>query len=329
MSEPIDAVFTWVDGNNPAWLAKKARVMANEPRYSMPRHADVAKRYQECNELYYSIHLMRQNAPWIRNIFLVTDDQRPPWLDEATAGRLNVTVVDHKEIFVDHLDKLPTFNSQSIETMIVNIPQLAERFIYANDDMMIVRPVKPIDFFRGDQLIIRGRWGFKNELVNKILRRLTRGYSRRGYIGRRAGCETLPGQLRYVNLAHTPHGLFKSDFRQAFSPARTEQNISYRVRGVEQLYPIEVVANQARARRKAIRRNGDWEYLLAPDLMRIDRLDTYINNRNTIKFLCLNDLPELEACKIKRVRRDLGLLAQVGHNDTTGNCMSARSIIHE
>jgi len=44
-------------------------------------------------------------------------------------------------------EQLPTFNSLAIETMLWRIEGLADRFLYFNDDMMPVGPVKPADFF--------------------------------------------------------------------------------------------------------------------------------------------------------------------------------------
>ena len=54
--------------------------------------------------------------------------------------------------FVRHEDfipsqYLPTFNSHSIELNLHRITDLAERFVFFNDDTFVVAPVKPTDFF--------------------------------------------------------------------------------------------------------------------------------------------------------------------------------------
>jgi hypothetical protein len=82
-------------------------------------------------------------APWIRRVFLVTDDQLPAWLD---ADHPDVTVVSHREIF-GVAGRLPTFNSQAIESRLHLIPGLAEHFLYLNDDVLLGRPVSPGLFF--------------------------------------------------------------------------------------------------------------------------------------------------------------------------------------
>ena len=94
------------------------------------------------DELKYSLRSVEMYAPWIRKIFIVTDEQMPEWLDTSNP---QVRVVDLKEIMPPHC--LPCFNSSLIEKFIYKIPGLAEKFIYANDDMFINRKVTATDFF--------------------------------------------------------------------------------------------------------------------------------------------------------------------------------------
>jgi len=82
-------------------------------------------------------------APWIRRIFLVTDQQRPDWLD-SNASR--VTVVDHRDIFADN-SVLPTFNSRAIGSQLHRIDGLSQRYLVMNDDVLVNRAVTPYDFF--------------------------------------------------------------------------------------------------------------------------------------------------------------------------------------
>ena len=63
---------------------------------------------------------------------------------------------------------LPTFNSYAIETMLWRIEGLADRFLYFNDDMMLVGPVEPTDFFSNEGKVkLRGRWSNWNEQLEK------------------------------------------------------------------------------------------------------------------------------------------------------------------
>ncbi|WP_460497803.1 stealth family protein [Glycomyces tarimensis] len=141
---PIDVVFTWVDGADHAWLRRRAEAEQS------PYHAESCNdsRFIDREELRYSLRSIHLNAPWIRNVYLVTDAQRPHWLDAEAPG---ITVVDHAELF-DDPDCLPTFNSHAIETQLHRIEGLSEHFLYFNDDMFLGRPVGPQSFFEPNGL---------------------------------------------------------------------------------------------------------------------------------------------------------------------------------
>ncbi|MGW0700662.1 stealth family protein [Streptomyces sp. NPDC002867] len=139
ISFPVDAVYTWVDGQDPAWQQRKAT--AKGEAYHAESASDA--RFISRDELRYSIRSLHLFAPWIRTVYVVTDDQVPAWLREDVPG---IRVVSHREIFRDPAD-LPTFNSHSIESQLHHIDGLAEHFLYFNDDMFIGRPVAPHAFF--------------------------------------------------------------------------------------------------------------------------------------------------------------------------------------
>lgn len=140
---PIDIVFTWVDNNDPCWL-KKYREHCNIIIPAEGAYSKDMARFSNHNELYYALKSVRLNVSWVRNIFIVTDAQRPRWLDDFD----NVTIIDHKEIIPERY--LPTFNSHVIEAHLHKIPGLAEDFIYFNDDVFVVRPLPAGHFFRSN-----------------------------------------------------------------------------------------------------------------------------------------------------------------------------------
>ncbi len=53
--------------------------------------------------------------------------------------------MDHREILP--ADALPTFNSHAIESALHKVPDLAEHFVYLNDDFFLGRPLGPESFF--------------------------------------------------------------------------------------------------------------------------------------------------------------------------------------
>ncbi|HWH01404.1 MAG TPA: Stealth CR1 domain-containing protein [Pilimelia sp.] len=139
---PIDIVYTWVDGADPAWLARRAAVLGTGGR-ELDQDAIAAARYRSRDELRHSLRSLELFAPWVRRIWIVTDRQRPGWLDP---DHPRVRVVDHTEIFTDPA-ALPTFNSHAIESQLHHIDGLAEHFLYFNDDVFLGRPIPPDLFF--------------------------------------------------------------------------------------------------------------------------------------------------------------------------------------
>uniref|UniRef100_A0A667ZDA9 N-acetylglucosamine-1-phosphotransferase subunits alpha/beta n=1 Tax=Myripristis murdjan TaxID=586833 RepID=A0A667ZDA9_9TELE len=102
-----------------------------------------ASRFEDNEELRYSLRSVERHAPWVRHIFIVTNGQIPSWLNLDNS---RVTVVTHQDIFLNH-SHLPTFSSPAIETHIHRIPGLSQKFIYLNDDVMFGKDVWPDDFF--------------------------------------------------------------------------------------------------------------------------------------------------------------------------------------
>jgi hypothetical protein len=146
---PVDVVFTWVENtkshasNRRYWLEKTKK----GPAVSSDNEIN---RYGNHDELRYSIRSIYQFMPWVRCIFVIVDsEQFPKWLSETSASAtIPVCIVPHSLLFGSQFQQdLPTFNSQSIECHLHRIPQLAEQFIYFNDDMFAGAFVSWTDFF--------------------------------------------------------------------------------------------------------------------------------------------------------------------------------------
>ncbi|MDS1271936.1 Stealth CR1 domain-containing protein [Lipingzhangella sp. LS1_29] len=142
---PIDLVYTWVDGSDPEWAARRDAYL-RERGEALHRIAASATRYESRDELKYSLRSVEMFAPFVRTIHIVTDGQVPDWLDTEHE---RVHLVDHRDIFPS-LDVLPVFSSRAIETRIHHIPGLSEHYIYLNDDMMFGRYVAPDTFFHAN-----------------------------------------------------------------------------------------------------------------------------------------------------------------------------------
>ncbi|XP_070534877.1 N-acetylglucosamine-1-phosphotransferase subunits alpha/beta-like isoform X2 [Ptychodera flava] len=102
-----------------------------------------ANRFEDNEELRYSLRSVERNAPWVRHIYIVTNGQIPSWLN---LDNPRLTVITHEDIFTNK-SHLPTFASPAIESHIHKIPGLSQKFIYLNDDVMFGKPVWPDDFY--------------------------------------------------------------------------------------------------------------------------------------------------------------------------------------
>ena len=135
----IDIVFSWVDGASIEWQRARAKRMES---YVVGEGDSAEARFRQIDELKYALRSVNLFAPWIRNIFVVTDSPVPSWLDKHP----RVTIVRSEDFFPD-LSVLPTHNSHAIESQLHHIVGLSEHFLYSNDDMFFGRPVSPDMFF--------------------------------------------------------------------------------------------------------------------------------------------------------------------------------------
>ncbi|MEE6480080.1 hypothetical protein FKM82_012450 [Ascaphus truei] len=132
-----------IDGNeltlNPAYLLWDLSAVSQ-----LKQDEDIsASRFEDNEELRYSLRSIEKHAPWVRHIFIVTNGQIPSWLN---LDNPRVTVIAHKDIFLN-ISHLPTFSSPAIESHIHRIPGLSQKFIYMNDDVMFGTNVWPDDFY--------------------------------------------------------------------------------------------------------------------------------------------------------------------------------------
>lgn len=140
---PIDVVYTWVDDSDVQWQ-KRIRKFNLNHTIPLGKHATDKARFENHNEIYYSIKSVLTNMPWVRNIFIVTDNQIP----NVELLSQKIKIVDHSEIIDECF--LPTFNSHVIEAHIHKITGLSENFIYFNDDVFVARPLMASHFFKSN-----------------------------------------------------------------------------------------------------------------------------------------------------------------------------------
>lgn len=145
VAEPIDIVYTWVNGADPDWQ-DAFRATAAAMGRSVEEVALDPARYHSRDELRYSLRSVWAYCGWIRQIWIVTAGQRPEWLGDDP----RIRVVDHSDILP--ASALPTFNSHAIEAALHRIDGLTEQFVYFNDDMLVARSLRPETFFTANGL---------------------------------------------------------------------------------------------------------------------------------------------------------------------------------
>ena len=137
--EKIDFVLPWVDGNDPEWQAEKAKYDTSV----VMNGSDTSVRYRDWDNLQYWFRAVEKFAPWVNKIHFITWGHLPPWLN-TEHPKLNI--VNHRDYIPEKY--LPTFSSHTIELNMHRINGLADRFVYFNDDMFIIKPATPEDFFK-------------------------------------------------------------------------------------------------------------------------------------------------------------------------------------
>ncbi len=137
MDYEVDIVVPWVDGSDPEW-----RKIHN--LYSADKNSDDnPSRYRTWDTFRFWFRAIEKNAAWIRKIHFLTWGHLPEWLDISNP-KLNI--VNHKDFIPE--EYLPTFSSHVIEMNLHRIPDLAEHFIYFNDDVYLMGETEKSDFFK-------------------------------------------------------------------------------------------------------------------------------------------------------------------------------------
>ena len=232
--QPIDAVILWVDGNDETHRAKMLPYLEDKSKANTVRFRT---RYDQVNEIKFTIDSILKFAPYIRNVFIITDNQMPYFLKEKedTNRYDKIKIIDHSLIFKGHEEYLPTFNCRPIETCMYRIPELAEHFIYFNDDFFLINKTTPEDFFKNGLPILRGKWlKFPEDKLKNKFKKPRIGHKHAQQLGAK-----LLGFKKYYNFRHTPHPLRKSTFKNYFedNPEVFLENIKYRFRSPKQFTP--------------------------------------------------------------------------------------------
>ena len=204
--EKYDFVVPFVDNNDKLWQRIYREYCE---RYKL--HNKIIEmrtdRYQDNVKLInYQLKLVNKYMPFINKIYLLLMN-----VEQANGLELpsNVEIVYHAKFIPQKY--LPTFNSTTIEMFLWNIPNLSEKFIYANDDMLPFKPLKESDFFKGDKVKIEWWKENINEFYNMFRQQCFNSYKHLAY---RLHIPTEQGI--YLRPAHSFTPMIKSHCKQAY-----------------------------------------------------------------------------------------------------------------
>jgi hypothetical protein len=279
----IDLIYLWVDGSDPQWAKKKA-LFSGVPLENT--EMDSAGRYTNNEELKYALRSVEKHASWIRQIFIVTDNQVPQWLNMAHP---KIKIIDHKDIIPAEI--LPLFNSTVIEYFLYKVPGLSEHFLFANDDMFINAPLSRDFFFKDGKPIVRlkrKRFGKLSYLIKKWQGKQLQQYRDKVHRGALL-VEKLVGKYYSGVPHHNIDAYRKSDYQKAVEKVFSDQvkkSQTSRIRTYGDVHRSAISYYALAAGQAHLR------YIRRYESMRIfiHRVD-FINYLNRFKpaLFCLND----------------------------------------
>ena len=134
----IDFVVLWVDSSDPEWRKKYKE-------YKGIRQADYddEAHFRDWEIFRYWFRAVEKYAPWVHHVYVVTNGQRPAWLNLENE---KLSLVSHDEFIPK--EYLPTFNARAINLNIHRIKGLSDYFVLFDDEMFINGPITPEYYFK-------------------------------------------------------------------------------------------------------------------------------------------------------------------------------------
>lgn len=204
--DKIDMVYLWCDGSEIEFQKRRQQYLPQTENIEVSG----IKRFFNNDELKYSLRSLEKNASWINHVFIVTDRQVPEWLNTKYE---KVTVIDHSEIIPKEI--IPCFNSDVLEYFLPFIPDLAEKFLYGNDDTFFGRKVVPEDFFTDDKPIVRVKKAKLSSYRNKKTDYSFIGtvYNSLFLLGKKYSSDIMPFILHHNIDAYTKRAFLETYYR--------------------------------------------------------------------------------------------------------------------
>ena len=209
----MDIVIAYCNQNDSFW--KKEYDKAIQKEKDIILNANDHNRYLDMNTLQYLLRSIDTYVSDVENVFLVVSGytQIPKWLNIKT-----VKVVYHSDFIPKKY--LPTFNARTIESFLHLIPGLNEKFLFFNDDMIILQKCGESDFFTKDGGI---KVNFVTDHVYKKTNKENRVY---GFVYHRDCVEgakkagVVWDDLDIIRTDHGPYPLYKSVYADFYNDVK-------------------------------------------------------------------------------------------------------------
>lgn len=296
----IDAIIAWVDGADPVHRAARAKFAGRTPQ------GDGGDgRYVQSGEVYVAIASILKYAPFIHRIHVLTDGQRPDDLDGFAARGLcphdRIVLVHHDAIFRGLPAARPNFNCRAIEGAMHRVPDLAEHFVYFNDDMFLNRPATAHDFFADGAPVIGGAWQVPSNrrplkrLETTLRRAINRPDLRPSHQAvQETGAALMGFTDRFLRAPHCPHPLRKSTMQSALdaNPGLLNRQVGFRFRDRAQYQPVALANHAEIAAGLTPGPMPDIAYLRDRTGAAFDRILARIAD-GTAQFACIQNLESM------------------------------------
>ncbi|MEN9983110.1 MAG: hypothetical protein RI918_1079 [Pseudomonadota bacterium] len=290
--EKIDIVYLWVDGNDPVWRKKRASSLGQLNAYnrnSIAKYGNVEGRFRDNDELRYSLRALERYFPDCGHVYIVTDAQRPAWLQNST----QISIIDHKELIP--ASKLPTFDSANIESYIHRIPNLSEQYFYLNDDVFFGSPVDLSHWFSKDGICVG--WSDDLPVSNQGLQPDATALENAcrlsiQWLRTHENSNFSPFKHTYRTFAHAPRPMLKSMLiaLETEAPDLFESVRSTVFRAWDKPTIVsDFVLRWALANGKATLRDYAHVYLSTGDVENAAQLNSLIAADGLLDFFCIND----------------------------------------
>ncbi len=236
----IDAVLTWVNGNDPKLKAERSRYITTRKE---DRLEDIAgpERFIQSYEIRFAVASILRFATYVKRIFIVTNRQDPDLGDfieqNFPDNSVPVIIVDQNTLFEGYEQYLPVFNSIAVETMMWRIPDLSEEFIYMNDDFFFTGSSRKEDLFRDGKVVCySSRFPSAVMKVLRAIRLRKNNHKRFTYKDSLLNGAEMIGWRHFFYLPHEPHPILKSVLEEYLTghPESIRRNVRHRFRDNEQ-----------------------------------------------------------------------------------------------